>query len=400
MHIVISLKNKGKDIEAYLIRSRAVPSSSMDSHSSSRMLCSEVTMETSNGSGATTLNWTEAVEDLVHAGEIDQAISILEPIVASLEKEIGKHEFQNVVGSSSTSKSDQLYAAFQDLYKLYSAKGLSLRADQVLSRALQIKQRKGLSRIKEAAADENSEAGFFANESIASDGIAEDWEAIADRAPEELFTPLSLPGVSELSLEDSKVQIAKRRGRGTFSYKKQGLYSDNQSDETVYDDPETNSSNPVTDFEEQNFIYGTRHVLVLAGFSPNTRTTDLEKTLDKFKDRFVIRWVNDTTALAVFGTPFAALEASNSIQCSFTVNVLDQSSELLSSIQPKELEPPRPRPQTSARTAQRMIAQGMGIKLHSNFGSTELRKQEEAARRNRILSRQSMRDDAWGAGEN
>lgn len=52
-------------------------------------------------------------------------------------------------------------------------------------------------------------------------------------------------------------------------------------------------------------IYGTHHVLVLAGFSPNTRTTDLEKALDKFKDRFVIRWVNDTTALAVFGTPSA-----------------------------------------------------------------------------------------------
>ncbi|XP_073040495.1 uncharacterized protein [Primulina eburnea] len=360
------------------------------------MLWSEVTMETRNSSGATTLNWTEAVEDLVHAGEIDQAISILEPIVARLEKEIGKHEFQNIVGSSSTSKDDQLYAAFQDLYKLYFAKGLSLRADQVLSRALQIKQRKG---IKEAAADANSEAGDSANAVIASDGIAEDWEAIADRAPEELFTPLNLPGVSELSLEDSKVQIAKRRGRGTFSYKKQGLYSDNQSDETVFDDPETNSSNTVTDFEEQNFIYGTRHVLVLAGFSPNTRTTDLEKVFEKFKDRFVIRWVNDTTALAVFGTPSAALEASNSIQCSFTVNVLDQSSELLSSIQPKELEPPRPRPQTSARTAQRMIAQGMGIKLHSNFGSTELRKQE-VARKNRILSRQNMRDDAWGADEN
>lgn len=49
-------------------------------------------------------------------------------------------------------------------------------------------------------------------------------------------------------------------------------------------------------------MYGTRHVLVLADFPPSTRTTDLEKFLDKFKDRFVIRWVNDTTALAIFRT--------------------------------------------------------------------------------------------------
>lgn len=50
--------------------------------------------------------------------------------------------------------------------------------------------------------------------------------------------------------------------------------------------------------------YGTRHVLVLADFSPSLRTTDLEKLFEDFKDSgFIIRWVNDTSALAVFKTP-------------------------------------------------------------------------------------------------
>lgn len=49
--------------------------------------------------------------------------------------------------------------------------------------------------------------------------------------------------------------------------------------------------------------YGTRHVLVLADFPPSTRTTDLEKLLEAFKDHVAVRWVNDTVALAVFGTP-------------------------------------------------------------------------------------------------
>ena len=49
--------------------------------------------------------------------------------------------------------------------------------------------------------------------------------------------------------------------------------------------------------------YGTRHVLVLADFPPSTRTNDLEKLLEGFKDRFAVRWVNDTVALAVFATP-------------------------------------------------------------------------------------------------
>lgn len=49
--------------------------------------------------------------------------------------------------------------------------------------------------------------------------------------------------------------------------------------------------------------YGTQHVLVLADFPPSMRTTDLEKLFENFRDReVVIRWVNDTMALAVFRT--------------------------------------------------------------------------------------------------
>lgn len=56
--------------------------------------------------------------------------------------------------------------------------------------------------------------------------------------------------------------------------------------------------------------YGTRHVIVLADFPPSTRTTDLEKVLEKFKDRVVIRWVNDAVALAVFKTPSVGNDVS------------------------------------------------------------------------------------------
>lgn len=63
-----------------------------------------------------------------------------------------------------------------------------------------------------------------------------------------------------------------------------------------------------------------------------------------------------------------------------------------------DLEPPYPRPKTSARTAQRLIAQVMGIKPSTEFGSNDLRKQEEA-RKNRIVARKSLRDDAWGSDD-
>ncbi|CAA0824335.1 Unknown protein [Striga hermonthica] len=355
--------------------------------------------------GATTGNWTEMVEDLVHSGEIDRAVSFLESIIPNLENEVEKEQLQNKNGEKSGSgAADRLCTALEDLSRLYAAQGLSLRADQTQSRALQIKLRKlefGVrkgSTSNENAEDRISQDGATTLDGIAEDGFSENSENLhSDGIRHD--SGGCLPGISKLSLEESKSQQTKRRGRGTFAYKKQGLYSDNPSDEPIIDDDsENNSVGHAEDPEKRNLLYGTRHVLVLADFPPSTRTTDLEKLLKKFKDLFVIRWVNDTTAILVFRTPAAALEASHSIECPFTVRALEEDDELLSAIPPKDLEPPRRRPQTSARTAQRLIAHSMGIKLPSTFGSSELRKQEEA-RKNRIVSRQNMRDDAWGSDD-
>ncbi|KAG5602752.1 hypothetical protein H5410_034122 [Solanum commersonii] len=338
-------------------------------------------------------NWSEKVEDLVDAGEINEAITLLEELVAKLE-----YESQN-----SSNSQLRLSTALLELSKLYSTQGLSLRADQTRSKAFLIKQQqenRDVNATKESTGDgiSGSRVSQSDNKDHASLQIDtsqndedDDWEAIADRAPDELLSPQHLPEVSKISLQDSKVQAPKRRGRGTFSYQKQSLYSDQQSDEPAVDDIED---------ETVSVNYGTHHVLVLADFPPSTKTNDLEKLLEKFKDNVAIRWVNDTVALAVFRTPALALEASNSIHCPFTVRVLCEEDELLSSIPPRDLEPPRRRPQTSARTAQRLIAQSMGIKLPcTDFGSREYRRQEEA-RKNRIVSRQNLKNDAWGDDDN
>lgn len=45
----------------------------------------------------------------------------------------------------------------------------------------------------------------------------------------------------------------------------------------------------------------TRHVLEIHDFDPSVKTEDLELLLEKYKDRgFRIKWVDDTTALAIF----------------------------------------------------------------------------------------------------
>lgn len=248
--------------------------------------------------------------------------------------------------------------------------------------------------MKEANEDDCSN-----NEASCNDNSEDDWEAVADRAPDELLTSQCLPDVSKLEIEDKKDQTPIRRGKGTFSYQKHGLYSDQQSGGLVEDNSIDQAVFRSSEGHEQtrDLKYGTRHALVLEDFQPSMTTTGLENMLEKYNYHdVVIRWVNDTTALAVFRTPSIALEACNSIKWPFTTRVLDEKDVLLSSIPERDLEPPRQRPKTSARTAQRLIAHGMGMKLPStSFGQKEL-KEQEAARKQRIVSRQSLKDDAWG----
>lgn len=60
-----------------------------------------------------------------------------------------------------------------------------------------------------------------------------------------MLSTQDIPDVSNISLKDKETQIIKRRGRGTFAYKKQGLYSDQQ-----FDDPAINISEDEVDSQD------------------------------------------------------------------------------------------------------------------------------------------------------
>jgi hypothetical protein len=70
-------------------------------------------------------NWSEAVEDLVHSGDTDGAISLLETHVSNLQ--------------TLNSSSPALASALTDLATLYSSKGFSLKADDLRSQASLLK---------------------------------------------------------------------------------------------------------------------------------------------------------------------------------------------------------------------------------------------------------------------
>ncbi|KAL0908341.1 hypothetical protein M5K25_022830 [Dendrobium thyrsiflorum] len=351
--------------------------------------------------------WSEAVEDLVDKGDVDGAISLLESVVSKLEN--------LSVSSPESGVQLQIATALGDLADLHSSKGLSLKADEVCSRALLNRVRAFHSKPRRPGKSSSGgeEVVQQADTSNATSSNKrrddeEDWEAIVDRqvsSGDVLFSAQDGKGAaSDLLRVDEPCTSRRRRGRGSFLYRKNELYCD-QVDDGAVADYNCSSEDEDARFDSledkygtiRNTKYGTGHVIVLYDFPPTTRTTQLEILFDKFRERgFAIRWVNDTVALAVFRTPSTANEAQSSIQFPFKVRRLEEEDVILTRVSPKDLEPPIVRPKTSARTAQRLIAHAMGIEPSSSPGSNEFRKQEEA-RKNRILERQNMKNDAWGS---
>ncbi|XP_074296394.1 uncharacterized protein LOC141626542 [Silene latifolia] len=272
----------------------------------------------SKGADTEKTNWSEKVEDLLVSGDTNSAISYLETLISDLQT------------LNSPNSQFQLVSALRQLSKLYSSIGFSLKSDQLSSQAQSLQLRSlsssDASRCDGSSSTRDNECDkveFGAESSRSNAGPLEssddDWEAMVDRAPDELLSvspkiPLELD-VFKLSLrDDTKPKVPKRRGRGTFTYRKQGLYSDQQADDCGgYESPnETGHEIPEKAPETKNSTHGTRrHVLVLDGFDPRTTTTDLEKLYKDYRDRgFAIRWVNDTLALAVFQTPSVDLAPS------------------------------------------------------------------------------------------
>ncbi|KAM0823629.1 hypothetical protein ACQ4PT_070742 [Festuca glaucescens] len=359
--------------------------------------------------------WTEEVDDLVDAGDVDGAISLLESVVSNLSTS---------ASPPSPGADLRLATALGDLAGLHASRGNTLQADAIRSRAivLRLRAEKAPQPLGDHGTAENSsspeavrgskDSEVSANTGEKNEDEDDDWEAIADRGDETPVRPLgqearvsSSEKSSTPSSEKSSTPSSgpKRRGRGSFLYDKSVLYSDQCGSERDLDDKGSDPHSGSKDHEDEQENrtgakrFGTRHVLVLYDFPSSTRTTDLERIFEKFGDHGIaIRWVNDTIALAVFRTPSSANEAQACVPPRYKVRSLKDDDDLLAKIDGTDLEPPTPRPKTSARTAQRLIAHGMGLKQFTSVSAGE-RKEQEEARRNRITARQAARDDAWGS---
>jgi hypothetical protein len=86
----------------------------------------------------------------------------------------------------------------------------------------------------------------------------------------------------------------------------------------------------------------------------------------------------------------------------FKVQRYSEGSAMISRSSQNDLEPPAQRPATSARVAQRMIAgalskQGVSNNLRAKSrANAEQARIQELERKQRLLTRHQLRDEAWG----
>lgn len=239
----------------------------------------------------------------------------------------------------------------------------------------------------------------------------DDWEALADNEFSLANLSISPPAAADASVSKHSNEVetdvpARRRGRGSFLYRTNELYSDQVDDADLVDhDSEVRDTSASSSLEESGTVrnkqFGTSHVILLYDFPSITRITYLESLFENFRERGVaIKRVSYTVALAVFRTPSAAQEAQTSIEFPFKVRRLEEGDIELHKIPQEDLEPPAARPRSSPTTAQRMIGHAMGMDPGSSAGArSEEFKRQEAARKDRLHRRHDMMDAAWGPDE-
>ncbi|XP_076467355.1 uncharacterized protein LOC143298347 isoform X2 [Babylonia areolata] len=141
------------------------------------------------------------------------------------------------------------------------------------------------------------------------------------------------------------------------------------------------------------------HVIEISDFPASFQTADLLTAFKEFMNRgFDIKWVDDTHALGVFSSAIAANDALKMIHPMMKVKPLSEASKqsrLKAKRSQEFLQPFKPRPQTSAVAARRLVAGALGLK--SNVPKEKRDEERKALKEAREKKRKDRKtkEDIW-----
>ncbi|XP_061171543.1 glutamic acid-rich protein-like [Saccostrea echinata] len=147
------------------------------------------------------------------------------------------------------------------------------------------------------------------------------------------------------------------------------------------------------DYDEMN------HVIEIFDFPAEFKTEDLLSIFSQFKSKgFDIKWVDDTHALGVFSSVIAAQDALKIVHPLCKVGPLSEASKACKAKAKRcveFLQPYKPRPETTAMTARRLVTGALGLapKISKEQRELERKKLKEAKEKKR--SDRKQREDMW-----
>ncbi|KAL4855455.1 Serine/threonine-protein kinase EDR1 [Chlorella vulgaris] len=128
--------------------------------------------------------------------------------------------------------------------------------------------------------------------------------------------------------------------------------------------------------------FGGGHLLEFFGLSPAVRTQDLEALLEHLCSSHAVqptlKWVDDCHAVVICSDPKAArqlLEAATSPSAApidFQLRGYADAGSGTRKLPPSELQPPKPRPATSAAVARRLIGGALNMRLRDKDAEQQL----------------------------
>ncbi|KAB7505779.1 Coiled-coil domain-containing protein R3HCC1L [Armadillidium nasatum] len=153
----------------------------------------------------------------------------------------------------------------------------------------------------------------------------------------------------------------------------------------------TSGANSPPNVDEQ---YG--HIIEIYDFPAAFQTQDLLTIFQEYKN-FDIKWVDDTHALGIFATPLLAADSLSLSHPFVKTRPLSQAIEAskLKAVRIAERLPFKPRPETSATLARRLVSGALGLRVEVSKEQREAERQKlkKAKEKKRLIAKQ--KEDAW-----
>ncbi|XP_002742336.1 uncharacterized protein LOC100378849 [Saccoglossus kowalevskii] len=141
------------------------------------------------------------------------------------------------------------------------------------------------------------------------------------------------------------------------------------------------------------------HVIELFDFPTEFKTQDLLMSFSQFQSKgFDIKWVDDTHALAIFSSPIAAnsaLEMSHPMLKSRPMIAATRESKLKARNFVDCLQPYKPRPETSAMAARRIVSGALGIKSSVSREKRDAERKKLKEAKDKKKGEKKLKEDIW-----